>query len=533
MSATLPERLELPIEGMTCASCATRIEKRLNKLDGVEATVNYATENAAVDFDPLRVAPEDLIAAIEAAGYHATLTEPEPAAAEDDPTAPLRRRLLVSALLSLPVLLLAMIEPLQFDNWQWLSLQLATPVVLWGGWPFHKAAWMNLKHGAATMDTLISVGTLAAWGWSVVALFFLDAGEPAHAHAVRARRRPRREREPDLSRGRLGRDRLHSGRPLLRGSRQAARRRGAEGTAGAGREGGERSRRAGSRAACRRRGPAGRRQVRRASRREAADGRCRRGGALGDRQVAADGGERAGRGRPGRRCDRGDGQRRRPAHRPRDQGRRGHCSRADRTARDRGAVRQGCRSAAGRSRLRSLRADRDRDRRCDARLLDRRRSGRRVRVLGGSRGSDHRLPLCTRAGDPDRSPRGHRPGRAARHPDQRAGGARVDSPGGHDPARQDGNGHDREDDARRRCSRPRRRPPSRRCTSSARSSTPPSIRSLARSLLRPRPKARLCRRRELQEQRGARRRRRCRRPRACSPAARHCSRSGGFSFPRR
>ena len=179
MSATLPERLELPIEGMTCASCATRIEKRLNKLDGVEATVNYATENAAVDFDPLRVAPQDLIAAIEAAGYHATLTEPEPGAAEDDPTAPLRRRLLVSALLSLPVLLLAMIEPLQFDNWQWLSLQLATPVVIWGGWPFHKAAWMNLKHGAATMDTLISVGTLAAWGWSVIALFFLDAGEPA------------------------------------------------------------------------------------------------------------------------------------------------------------------------------------------------------------------------------------------------------------------------------------------------------------------------------------------------------------------
>ena len=178
MSATLPERLELPIEGMTCASCATRIEKRLNKLDGVEATVNYATENAAVDFDPLRVAPQDLIAAIEAAGYHATLTEPEPGAAEEDPTAPLRRRLLVSALLSLPVLLLAMIEPLQFDNWQWLSLQLATPVVIWGGWPFHKAAWMNLKHGAATMDTLISVGTLAAWGWSVVALFFLDAGEP-------------------------------------------------------------------------------------------------------------------------------------------------------------------------------------------------------------------------------------------------------------------------------------------------------------------------------------------------------------------
>jgi Cu+-exporting ATPase len=163
---------------MTCASCATRIEKRLNKLEGVEATVNYATENAAVHFDPLRVAPADLIAAIEAAGYQARLAEDEPVEADDDPTAPLRRRLIVSALLSLPVLLLAMIEPLQFDNWQWLSLQLATPVVLWGAWPFHRAAWLNLKHGTATMDTLISVGTLAAWGWSIVALFFLDAGQP-------------------------------------------------------------------------------------------------------------------------------------------------------------------------------------------------------------------------------------------------------------------------------------------------------------------------------------------------------------------
>jgi P-type Cu+ transporter len=179
VSATLPERLELPIEGMTCASCATRIEKRLNKLEGVEATVNYATENAAVHFDPLRVAPEDLIDAIEAAGYQAKLTKDEPVEAEDDPTGPLRRRLIVSAVLSLPVLLLAMIEPLQFDNWQWLSLQLATAVVLWGAWPFHKAAWLNLKHGTATMDTLISVGTLAAWGWSIVALFFLDAGDPS------------------------------------------------------------------------------------------------------------------------------------------------------------------------------------------------------------------------------------------------------------------------------------------------------------------------------------------------------------------
>ena len=181
MSTQVPERLELPIEGMTCASCAARIEKRLNKLDGVEATVNYATENAAVTFDPTRVVPGDLLAAVEAAGYRARLTAADTAPADErepDPTATLRLRLLVSAALSLPVLLLAMIEPLQFDYWQWLSLQLATPVVLWGGWPFHRAAWLNLKHATATMDTLISVGTLAAWGWSVVSLFLLDAGEP-------------------------------------------------------------------------------------------------------------------------------------------------------------------------------------------------------------------------------------------------------------------------------------------------------------------------------------------------------------------
>ena len=181
MSTQVPERVELPIEGMTCASCATRIEKRLNRLDGVEATVNYATENAAVTFDPALVAPQDLLEAVEAAGYRVRPVAPDGAPADEpepDPTASLRLRLLVSAALSLPVLLLAMIEPLQFDYWQWLSLQLATPVVLWGGWPFHRAAWLNLKHATATMDTLISVGTLSAWGWSVVSLFLLDAGEP-------------------------------------------------------------------------------------------------------------------------------------------------------------------------------------------------------------------------------------------------------------------------------------------------------------------------------------------------------------------
>jgi Cu+-exporting ATPase len=174
------ERLELPITGMTCASCANRIERKLNKLDGVHASVNYALERAAVEFDPADVAPEELVAAVEAAGYAATLpsTEPEaPAEAEaDDELAPLRLRLIVSAIFSIPVLFMAMIPALQFDNWQWLSLQLATPVVIWGAWPFHRAAWANLKHGAATMDTLISLGVLAAWLWSLYALFLGDAG---------------------------------------------------------------------------------------------------------------------------------------------------------------------------------------------------------------------------------------------------------------------------------------------------------------------------------------------------------------------
>ncbi|MBA3734591.1 MAG: cadmium-translocating P-type ATPase [Actinobacteria bacterium] len=173
-------RLDLPIEGMTCASCAARVEKKLNKLEGVAATVNYATETATVQYDPEQAEPEALAKAVESAGYHAVLQAEGEVAAQParDPVRELRVRLVVSAALTLPVLLLAMVSPLQFDYWQWLSLQLATPVVFWGGWPFHRAALVNLRHGAATMDTLISLGTLAAWGWSVVALFFLDAGLP-------------------------------------------------------------------------------------------------------------------------------------------------------------------------------------------------------------------------------------------------------------------------------------------------------------------------------------------------------------------
>jgi Cu+-exporting ATPase len=179
--ATVTDHVELPITGMTCASCANRIERKLNKLDGVTATVNYATEKATVDFDATTVDTEELIATVRAAGYDATLRSaaagPAGDAGEDlDESAPLRRRLIVSAILSLPVLLLSMIPALQFDNWQWLALQLATPVVVWGAWPFHRAAWVNLRHGAATMDTLISLGVVAAFTWSLYALFLGDAG---------------------------------------------------------------------------------------------------------------------------------------------------------------------------------------------------------------------------------------------------------------------------------------------------------------------------------------------------------------------
>jgi Cu+-exporting ATPase len=161
-------RVELALEGMTCASCATRIEKRLNKLEGVAATVNFATEQATVSFDAERVSVDDLIAAVEAAGYHASL--PREALGEEDPTRPYRLRLLVAAALSAPVAVLAMLPPTQFPHWEWLALVLATPVVFWGGWPFHRAAALNARHLVATMDTLISIGTLAAWAWSTVVL---------------------------------------------------------------------------------------------------------------------------------------------------------------------------------------------------------------------------------------------------------------------------------------------------------------------------------------------------------------------------
>jgi Cu+-exporting ATPase len=174
--------VSLDITGMTCASCANRIERKLNRLDGVEATVNYATEKATVHAPGVEA--DVLIAAVEAAGYGARLPAPSMApdagveTPSDSETDLLRRRLLVSAALTVPVAAMSMIPALQFTNWQWLALTSASPVVVWGAWPFHRAAWVNARHGAATMDTLISVGVIAAYGWSLYALFFGMAGVP-------------------------------------------------------------------------------------------------------------------------------------------------------------------------------------------------------------------------------------------------------------------------------------------------------------------------------------------------------------------
>ncbi|OKI04580.1 carbonate dehydratase [Streptomyces sp. CB02923] len=202
---TAQARVELAIGGMTCASCAARVEKKLNRMPGVSATVNFATEKARVEYGA-EVSVDDLIATVEKTGYTAQRptpaepAKPSPAGASEGPgaasatedgsgsdpydreLAALRQRLIISAALAVPVVLLSMIPSLQFDDWQWLCLTLAAPVVVWGAYPFHRATWTNLRHGAATMDTLVSIGTLAAFGWSLWALFFGDAGMPGMRH---------------------------------------------------------------------------------------------------------------------------------------------------------------------------------------------------------------------------------------------------------------------------------------------------------------------------------------------------------------
>ncbi|MFF3399286.1 heavy metal translocating P-type ATPase [Streptomyces sp. NPDC002659] len=179
-----PTHVELAIGGMTCASCAARIEKKLNRMAGVEATVNYATEKAKVSVHAPDVSVDDLIATVEATGYTAAEPAPTPpeAADEDDELRGLRERLITAAVLAVPVIAMAMVPAFQIEYWQWLSLTLAAPVVTYAAWPFHRAAFTNARHGAATMDTLISLGTSAAFLWSVWALFFGTAGMPGMVH---------------------------------------------------------------------------------------------------------------------------------------------------------------------------------------------------------------------------------------------------------------------------------------------------------------------------------------------------------------
>ena len=179
MAVTTAEKqqLRLDVDGMTCASCAARIERKLNRLDGVEATVNYATEAAAVTYDPSAVSVDDLIAAVEKVGYHAAL--PDGTAPARDLAQAIKTRLVVAVLLTAPLTVVAMVPSLQFDGWEWLALALATPVVFWAGLGFHRATLLNARHLAATMDTLISVGTIAAWTWSAVVLV---GGIDAHTY---------------------------------------------------------------------------------------------------------------------------------------------------------------------------------------------------------------------------------------------------------------------------------------------------------------------------------------------------------------
>ncbi len=177
-----PARTDLEIEGMTCAACAARIERKLNKLEGVDAAVNYATNQAAIAYDAERLGIDELIRAVEGVGYRAAL--PTNTREEGDAAAPLRRRLAVALVLTAPLVVLSMIPALQFERWEWVALALSTPVVFWSGWQFHRAAVLNARHGAATMDTLVSVGTLAAWGWStaVVLASLVGAGGAHAAH---------------------------------------------------------------------------------------------------------------------------------------------------------------------------------------------------------------------------------------------------------------------------------------------------------------------------------------------------------------
>ena len=453
------ERLELPITGMTCASCANRIERRLNKLDGVSASVNYATEKAAVEFDPGAVAPEQLVAAVEAAGYQAALPGGRAAGGGADETAPLRLRLIVSALLSVPVLLMSMIPALQFDNWQWLSLQLATPVVAVGrvAVPPRGLGEPQARHGddghahQPRRARRRGCGRCTRCSSATPATNDMRMEFELHPQGRRRRRR-------DLPRDRVDRHDVHPRRPLLRGARQAPRRRRAAGAARARRQGRRRSSTpTATSAACRVEQLAvGDRFVVRPGEKVATDGIVEAGTSAVDQSLLtgesvpvekAPGDEVAGATvNAGGRL----------------------VVRATKVGGDT-ALAQIARlvtdAQSGKAPVQRL-ADRisgvfvpiviglvDRH----ARLLDRRRRGHVVRVHRRRGRADHRLPVRARAGHADGAARRHRPRGAARPADQGPGDPRVHPQGRHDRARQDRHRHHGAHEPRRRRRRRERR----------------------------------------------------------------------------
>ena len=389
---------------MTCASCANRIERRLNKLDGVAATVNYATETATVEYDAARRGRRSSSRRSRPPATAPPLPPPSTTrrapAEDDDAAAPLRRRLVVSALLSLPVLLMSMIPALQFDNWQWLSLQLATPVVLWGAWPFHRAAWANLKHATATMDTLISRR---------------HARRPGSGRCTRCS-----SATPATNDMRMEFDLIPSSGGganeiyletaaivttfILAGRYFEAR---AKRRAGAALQGAARARRQGRRAsstptapsaACRSSSSQPGRPLRRAPGREGRHRRHRRGRPLRRRHEHAHRRVGPGRGRARLRGRRRDRQRRRPPRRARHARRRRHRARADRPPGHRGADRQGAGAAARRPRLGHLRPGRlRRSPSPRSRFWLGAGAERDVRLHRRRRRADHRLPVRARA----------------------------------------------------------------------------------------------------------------------------------------
>ena len=428
---TATRHLDLPIEGMTCASCAVRIERTLNTLDGVDATVNYATERATVSFDGERVTPGELIAAIEAAGYAARLPAPN----QDG----LRRRVVIAAALSAPVLALAMVPALQFDGWQWLSLVLATPVVLWAGFPFHSAAWRNLRHGATTMDTLVSLGTLAAWGWSVVALCFLDSAETYFEVAAVV--------TTFILLGRFfeARARHRSGAAL-----RALLELGAKDVALLSADGQERRIPIGELRV-------GDRFVVRPGEKIATDGIVEEGHSAVD-QALLTGESTPVEKRPG---DAVVGAAINAGGRI--------VVRATKVGGDTALAQIGrlvSAAQAGKAPIQRL-ADRISAifvpivlalSAATLACLAARRRGRRRGIHGGGGRPDHRLPVCARPRHAHRVARRHGPRSAARHPDQGAGGAGIDPSGRHDRARQDGNGDNGPHAAASRDPRRRERP---------------------------------------------------------------------------